>query len=151
MKNLIEVISEITKYGLEKNLDEVEKEKNLERNIIKLYTLYFEIEFEFDEKDYDDFERPQPKSIQEAIKSNFPKFGFYKIVLDINDINNLNGNSLGDAVDDLVDIIIELQEVKWRMENNSVEDGLWYFNFSFKNHIQQHISDLLNYLKNRTE
>lgn len=149
MKSLLEIISEITKYGLEKNLTEVEKERNLAKNLVRIYNLYFEIEFEFDEKDYEDFKRPQPKSIQEVIKSNFPEFGFYKVVLDINEIENLNGNSIGDAVDDLLDIIIDLQEVKWRMENNSLEDGLWYFNFSFENHIQQHILDLLNYLKNR--
>jgi hypothetical protein len=151
MKTLLETISEITKYGLEKNLTEVEKEKNLERNLIRLYNFYFEIKFEFDGKDYEEFERPQPKNITENIKSNFTQFGFYKIVLDINDIDNLNGNALGDAVDDLLDITIDLIEVKWRMENNSIEDGLWHFNFSFENHIQQHILDLLNYLKNRTE
>ena len=151
MKAFLETISEITKYGLEKNLTEVEKEKNLERNLVRLYNFYFEIKFEFDGEDYDEFERPQPKSVTENIKSNFAEFGFYKIVLDINDIDNLNGNALGDAVDDLLDITIDLMEVKWRMENNGVEDGLWYFNFSFENNIQQHILDLLNYLKNRTE
>lgn len=151
MKTFLETISEITKYGLEKSLIEVEKEKNLERNLVRLYNFYFEIKYEFDGEDYDEFERPQPKSITENIKSNFAEFGFYKIVLDINDIENLNGNVLGDAVDDLLDIIIDLLEVKWRIKNNSVEDGLWYFSFSFENHIQQHILYLLNYLKNRTE
>ncbi|MBF6640220.1 DUF5063 domain-containing protein [Flavobacterium sp. J49] len=151
MKTLLETISEITKYGLNKNLVEVDKERNLERNIIKLYSLYFEIEFEFDDKDYKEFESPEPETIIENIKSNFPEFGFYKIVLDINDIDNQNENALGDAIDDLLDITKDLMEVKWRIENNSNEDGLWYFKFSFENHIQQHILDLLNYLKNRTE
>lgn len=149
MKTLLETISEITKYGLEKNLTEIEKEKNLERNLVRLYNFYFEIKFVFDDSDYEEFEKPEPKSIIESINSNFVEFGFYKRVLDINDIENLNGIALGDAVDDLLDITIDLLEVKWRMENNSIEDGLWYFNFSFENHIQQHILDLLNYLKNR--
>lgn len=56
---------------------------------------------------------------------------------------------MGDATDDLTDIILDLLQIKWRIENNSPNDGLWYFQLIFASHTQQHIIDLLNYLKQR--
>jgi hypothetical protein len=32
---------------------------------------------------------------------------------------------------------------------NSLADGLWYFELSFYSHTQQHILDLLNYMKQK--
>ena len=34
--------------------------------------------------------------------------------------------------------------LEWRMENNSQNNGLWYFELIFSGHTQQHIIDLLN-------
>jgi hypothetical protein len=76
-------------------------------------------------------------------------FGFYKTVLDYNDIDNLKECGIGDAIDDLTDIINDLLEIKWRIENNSLADGFWYFELIFKEHTQQHILDLLNYMKQK--
>jgi len=76
-------------------------------------------------------------------------YGYYKKILDINDIYNLQDNAIGDAIDDLTDIISDLLEIKWRIENNSLENGLWFFQFIFPTHTQQHILDLLNYMKQK--
>lgn len=57
--------------------------------------------------------------------------------------------AIGDAIDDLSDIILDLLQIKCRIENNSPVDGLWYFQLVFSGHTQQHIIDLLNYLKQR--
>jgi hypothetical protein len=75
----------------------------------------------------------------------------YKTILDIEEIDNLKDVSIGDAVDDLSDIIIDLLEIKWRIENNSLADGLWFFEFIFNNHTKLHILELLNYLKRKNE
>lgn len=56
---------------------------------------------------------------------------------------------MGDAVDDLSDIIYDLLEVKWRLEHTSETDAWWHFLFTFQAHTQQHLIDLLNYLKNK--
>ncbi|TCC90218.1 DUF5063 domain-containing protein [Pedobacter frigiditerrae] len=151
MKELIPTINEIVKYGLLPNLTISDKEKLLERNLVKIYDLYFDIKYEFDETDFPDFDQSLLPDIRQNISSNFKDFGFYKTILDINDVNNLTDIALGDAMDDLSDIILDLLEIKWRIENNSLADGLWYFQFIFHGHSQQHILDLLNFMKQKNE
>ena len=149
MTELIQTIDKIIKYGLQANLVETDKEKLLERNLVKIYNLYFDIEFEFDKTDFLDFDKSKLPNIRENVKSNFKDFGLYKTVIDINDLDNLKENSISDAVDDLTDIIIDLLEIKWRIEMNSLADGLWYFQLVFLTHTQQHILDLLNFMKQK--
>lgn len=149
MTELIPTINEIVKYGLQPNLTVTNKEKLLERNLVKIYDLYFDIEYKFDERDFPDFDKSQLPDIRQNVESNFKDYGFYKTILDINDIDNLKENAIGDAIDDLTDIITDLLEIKWRIENNSLADGLWYFQLIFYGHTQQHILDLLNYMKQK--
>ena len=150
MTELIPTINEIFKYGLQSNLMETDKEELLERNFMRIYNLYFDIEFEFDETDFPDYEKGKYPNIRKNVESNFKDFGLYKTVIDINNIDNLKENSISDAVDDLTDIIIDLLEIKWRIETNSLEDGLWYFELIFYSHTQQHILNLLNFIKNKS-
>lgn len=149
MTELIPTINEIVKYGLQPNLTVTNKEQLLERNLVKIYDLYFDIEYKFDERDFPDFDKSQLPDIRQNVESNFKDYGFYKTILDINDIDNLKENAIGDAIDDLTDIITDLLEIKWRIENNSLADGLWYFQLIFYGHTQQHILDLLNYMKQK--
>lgn len=151
MTELIQTINEIVKYGLKPNLTLTDKEKLLERNLVKIYSLYFDIEYKFDETDYPDFDKSQLPHIRQNVENNFKDFGLYKTVLDIKDIDNLKDNAIGDAIDDLTDIIIDLLEIKWRIENNSLADGLWYFQLVFYGHTQQHILDLLYFMKQKND
>ena len=149
MTELIPTINEIVKYGLQPNLAVTDKEKLLEKNLVNIYNLYFEIKYKFDETDFPDFDKEQFPDIRQNVKSNFKDYGLYKTVLDINDIDNLGDAGIGDAIDDLTDIIRDLLEVKWRIEHNSLADGLWFFELIFHGHTQQHILDLLNYMKQK--
>jgi hypothetical protein len=149
MTELISTINEIVKYGLQPNLTVTDKENLLERNLVKIYDLYFNIEYKFDEADYPDFDKSKLPDIRKNVESNFKDYGFYKTILDINDIANLKDSGIGDAIDDLSDIITDLLEIKWRIENNSLADGLWYFQLIFHGHTQQHILDLLNFMKQK--
>lgn len=147
-KILISTINEIIKYGVNPNLKMENEELKLEKNLVKIYDLFFEINYEFDDTDYGEFETTQLTNIRSNIKSNFKNFGLYKTVTDIQNINNLSSCAIGDAVDDLTDITIDLLEIKWRLENTSINDALWFFELIFKSHTQQHILSLLNYMKN---
>jgi hypothetical protein len=151
MNDLIPVINSITQYGLQPHLIVANRDKLLEMHLIKIYSLYFDINYTFDETDYQDFDEQMFPNIRENIESNFKEFGFYKTILDINDVNNLKDNGIGDAIDDLTDVTRDLLEIKWRIENNSLADGLWFFEFIFKAHTQQHILDLLNYMEQKNE
>ena len=149
MTELISTINEIVKYGLQPNLTVTDKEKLLEKELVKIYNLYFDIEYKFDETNFPDFDKTEYSDILQNVTSNFKDFGFYKTILDISDIDNLNDNGIGDALDDLTDIILDLLEIKWRIENNSLADGLWFFELTFYSHTQQHILDLLNFMKQK--
>jgi hypothetical protein len=149
MTDLIPIINEIVKYGLEPNLTTTDKEKVLERCLIKIYSLYFDIEYKFDETEFPEFDKTKYSDIRQNVTSNFKDFGYYKAILDINDIDNLKDDAIGDAIDDLTDIIFDLLEIRWRIENNSLADGLWFFELTFYSHTQQHILNLLNYMKQK--
>lgn len=140
-------IDEITKYGLQPNLNVPDRHFQLEKHLVTIYKLYFEVEYEPDHHNYPKFDKARLPDILSNIKSNFPRFGFYKSVVNINNMTSFSDICLGDAVDDLNDIILELLEVKWRIENNSLNDGLYFFKFIFDAHIQQHLLDLLNFMK----
>lgn len=147
MKELIQSINQIIKYALKSNIAELEKEQNLEKNLIIIYKLYFEFEYNFDEVKYSEFDITKFLNIEDNIKSNFPTIGFYNTFIDLTKVPTTESNcALGDAFDDLFDIIKDLLEIKWRLENNSYDDGIWYFKFIFKNHTKQHILGLLHYL-----
>lgn len=151
MTELIPTINEIVKYGLQSNFTTNKNERNklLEKSLVKIYSLYFEIECTIEETDFPDFIQPNYQEIRQNIESNFPDFGFYKTIIDFNDFENKEPNGIGDAIDDLTDITLDLLEIKMKIEKNSLEDGLSYFQFIFKGHTQQHILDLLNYMKKK--
>lgn len=147
MEELISTINEIVKYGLNPNLNDVNKEELLEKHLVKVYGTYFEISNESDDADYPIFKKSLFPNIRQNIEGNFPNFGFYKTVIDIYDFTSIVEYGTGDANDDLTDIIYDLLEVKWRIEHNSLKDGLWYFKFIFQEHTKQHILDLLNFMQ----
>lgn len=143
-EKIILTIDAIIQFGLKSDLQIPNKVVLLERYLVKIYNLYFEIESAFDETDYLDFDKSQMPDIRTNVTSNFPEFGWYKMVNDINNLDKTDDILTGDAIDDLSDIIIDLVETKWRIENNSYNDGVWYFKLAFETHTKQHILDLLN-------
>ena len=149
MNEIIEIITGITKYGLNPNLDIKNKQTELEKNLVKIYSKFFEIEYKFDDSDYPDFKKVELPNIIENVKNNFPDFGLYHKVLNSHELYKDVENSVGDATDDLSDIIFDLLEIKWRNENNSEQDALWFFELIFKSHTQQHIISLLNFMKSK--
>lgn len=150
MEKLIKIINEIVKYGLNPNVDIEDKEKDLEMNLVKLYSKYFEIDNESDKTEYKDFDKKNIyPNVVVNVKSNFKDFGWYHSILNLEEILKEPESGTGDAIDDLSDIIYDLLEIKWRKENNSENDALWFFKLIFYGHTQQHLIDLLNYLKNK--
>ncbi|WP_255362825.1 DUF5063 domain-containing protein [Tenacibaculum sp. MAR_2009_124] len=109
------------------------------------------MEFEFDEKDYDEESDLDYNKIKENVKSNFPDFDWYSMVLDSNKMEPNIETGCGDELDDLSDIIKDLLTVKWRMENTSKNDALWHFELLMRTHSEQHLVDLLKRLKERDE
>lgn len=150
MENLIKIIDEITKYGLNSSIEIVDSEKDLEKNLVKLYAKYFEVENYDIEREYEKFDKTELPNIQENIRSNFPDFGWYHEVLNSHKIIEEAECATGDADDDLTDIIFDLLEIKWIKENSSEKNAWWFFKFIFQAHTQQHLIDLLKFMKSKS-
>ena len=147
MEELIFIIDNISRYGLYADLDLENKEQDLEKNLVYLYAKYFEIKAASDPVIYPKYKGPNYVFLRKNINSNFPTFGWYHNITDPHEILKEASLVTGDAVDDLADIILGLLEVKWRKEHHSLEDAIWFFKFIFQAHLQQHLIDLLSFLK----
>lgn len=151
MKELSPIINGIIKYGLDSNVKVVDKEGDLEELLVKLYSLYFTIEDRSDPNDYPEVTTVKSERVIQNVQSNFKDFGFYHVVIDPHVITYPENNALGDAVDDLSDIIRDLLEVAARAEHNSEDDAIMYFKVMFHGHTKDHVIGLLGYLENKRE
>jgi len=86
------------------------------------------------------------KERREICTARFPILGMYnlpeRITHQIGETNWL----VGDAIDDLADIIGDLQEVLWFHEKANSNDALRHFSFGYRSHWGYHAENLLWYL-----
>ncbi|WP_299899283.1 DUF5063 domain-containing protein [uncultured Aquimarina sp.] len=152
MHHLISIIEPIIQWGTTPKLNIPNGELTLKQALISLYQEYLAIagKTPVDEKDYPDPPDFNFEKISNTIRSNFPKLGFYQMILDPFEMTKPD-TGLGDANDDLSDIIKDLMEVQWRFKNTSEQDALWYFEFIMRNHSERHIVNLLKTLKDLEE
>lgn len=141
------LIVRITKWGLESPQRSGMGLEDLRKSLAELYTFCLAIDYTFEEASYPDSPDVDYDEIRSNVSANFPDFGYYYTLSTINPQEEPE-LYMGDAIDDLSDIISDLLEMKWRLENNGSPDALWFLEISFISHLEQHIIDLLNYIRN---
>lgn len=151
MSKLRKLIDEITEFGINPKVELNNKTEVLKKLLVGIYSEYLNLEIEFDETDYEEEPDFNSNEIKENVKSNFPDFDWYSMVLDSNKMEPNIDIGIGDELDDLAEIIKDLLEVKWRMANTSEKDAIWHFSLLMKIHSEQHLVDLLKRLKERDE
>ncbi|WP_420402054.1 DUF5063 domain-containing protein [Flagellimonas sp.] len=149
MSELRKLIDQITEFGINPKVELAEKIDVLRELLVGIYSEYLKVEFEFDQTDYDDEPDFDYHELKENVTSNFPDFGWYIMVLDLNKMEPNVEIGIGDAIDDLTDIIKDLLVVKWKMDNTSQMDALWEFELSMRTHSEQHLIDLLKFIKEK--
>lgn len=99
-------------------------------------------EFEYDDTDYPDAPALDHAEIRDKICRQFPGLGLY--CTSDGEPENMDNSKIlvGDAIDDLVGIIADLMDVLWCMENTSVNDAAWHFQFTFRTHWGLHAREL---------
>lgn len=109
----------------------------------ELVSAYHNTPDSFDELDDKEAPATDYDRLSALLSKRFPDFGFYAVAdpLDM----RLEALGVGDAIDDLADIVLDMQETLWRYENVSEADGNWYFRFSYY-HWGVHIRSLSLYL-----
>jgi hypothetical protein len=104
------------------------------------------IAYNFDDKDYEEAPDRDSKMLRQLITSRFPNFRYYnspeEVTLNISKTKIV----VGDAIDDIIDITVELSNVMWCWKNTSIEDALWHFKNRFDTHWELHLRDLQLYL-----
>lgn len=104
--------------------------------------------YKFDEKDYADAPDTACDELRKLVASRFPNYGYYNVAENVTEDVGEGKTDVGDAIDDIADIAGDLYETKWRWENNSPDDGLWFFRNNFQFHWNEHLRDLQIYLLN---
>jgi hypothetical protein len=77
---------------------------------------------------------------------HFPTLGYYNVAQSITGSIAEGSICVGDAIDDIADIVGDLQDVLWRWNNTSEGDALWEFRRSFTSHWGRHLRELQLYL-----
>jgi hypothetical protein len=83
-------------------------------------------------------------SLQHRIVARFPALGFYAVADPLT--VPPDPPTLGDAIDDIADIVIDLSEVLWRSATMGTDDARWYFKFSYESHWGRHLHELRSYI-----
>lgn len=149
MSKLRKLIDQITEFGINPKVEISDKTDVLKKLLVEIYSEYLNVEFEFDKKEYEEEPEFDYAEIRKNVKSNFPNFNWYSMVLNLNEMQPNVEIGIGDALDDLTDIIKDLLAVKWKMDNTSEMDALWEFDFSMRTHSEQHLIDLLKFIKEK--
>jgi hypothetical protein len=134
---------------VEKGCGSTEKnEAKLKLVLDKLALAQYFATYEFDSKDYADAPRKTDEELQKLVTTQFPNYGYYNVAENVTKDVGEGITNVGDAIDDILDIAKDLYETKWRWENNSPEDGLWFFKNNFQSHWNEHLRGLQIYLLN---
>lgn len=95
----------------------------------------------------DDVDAPERRyeTMRSLVVERFPNYGFYGSGC-LLDLDKKDERFVGDAIDDIADIALDLHEAAWTWDNVGVEDGLWMFHFGFEYHWGMHLRELQTYL-----
>lgn len=151
LSELRKIIAQITEFGINPKVELTEKTDILEKLLVGIYSEFLNVEFQFDETDYEEEPDFDYNEVKQNVNSNFPDLDYYSMVLDLNKIQPNSEIGIVDALDDLTDIIKDLLVVKWKMENTSEMDALWEFEFSMRTHSEQHLINLLKFIKEKNK
>jgi hypothetical protein len=78
------------------------------------------------------------------ISANFPDYGYYRPAAHNED--DEGEEVLGDAVDDLADLLADFEEMIWRFDHTREDDALWHFHNGYWTHWGLHMRELQLYL-----
>jgi len=100
MERLLQLIDDISKWGIVNSLKSNDNVEVLEKQLVDLYQIVLNLDFENDDKLFPESKKRKYKEIRKKVSQNFPDFGFYHSVL--NPLNIIEDAELGleDAIDD---------------------------------------------------
>lgn len=86
-------------------------------------------------------------AIRKAVEKTFPEWGYYNVAGSITE--NVGASEevhVGDAIDDVSDIVNDLKMVLWSYQHESEEMAIWHLLYSYKMHWRGHLRSLQFYV-----
>jgi len=123
-----------------------ENEERLSLVLDQLAFGYHYITYNFDNKEYPEAPEQDSKTLRQLIVTRFPNYGYYNSPDEFTSNIAETKVVVGDAIDDILDITIELKDVMWCWQNTSIDDALWHFKNGFDTHWGLHLRELQLYL-----
>lgn len=112
----------------------------------RLAIVYHFAECKFDEADYPEAPRKDYGELRKVVSVLFPKYGYYNIAARISIEISEGELHVGEAIDDITDIAIDMYEVLWLWQNTSVDNALWEFRQGYEYHWGTHLRCLQLYI-----
>ena len=119
-----------------------DRTQRLRRSLDRLALIQHGVSYTFDERDYPDTPRKDYNALRKVVSAHFPELGYYNTPSSITQHIAEAEIEVGDAIDDITDIAIELYDILWRFDHTSADDALWYFSNSYSTHWEQHLREL---------
>lgn len=98
-------------------------------------------------EDYDGDEIPESdyQSIRKLVEARFPNWGYYNCAKDVTKNIGETSITVGDAIDDISDIVSDLKAVLWCLDNENENNALWQLKDSYEGHWREHMLNLKHY------
>jgi len=112
----------------------------------QLALAYRFVKNDFEELDYPSAPSSDYNRLCELARERFPDFGWYQQLSNIEVQNEEAAILTHDALDDIADIALALDEVRWCWENTSHDDAMWHFKFGYESHWGDHLRHLQLYV-----
>jgi len=91
--------------------------------------------------------RGDTSALRMRMAAHFPDLGLYRA----GSLETGGAELVGDALDDLVDLVGDLSDVLWLAEHVGEADARWQFHFELRTHWGRHLRALQWYLHERRE
>lgn len=112
---------------------------------LALSTNYFN-DIIFDEKNYPEAPHLIYEDVRKVVNNKFPDYGYYNIPNDISGKIADTEVLVGDAIDDISDIYLDLKKIAWKFQNTSYKDALYDYQFDYNTHWGEHLRNLQWYI-----
>ena len=137
-----ELVQEFVEFVKTSDSEDLER---LSMWLDRLSAHYEGISFSYDDRDYPDCPDQDYQSLRNLVSTKFPSLGYYYVTTPVEPPGEAEV-TIGDAIDDLADILRDLIDVQWYFEHTSVANALWHYEQNYKFHWSRHLRNLQSYL-----
>ena len=145
-----EFVSQVRTYNSIIQRDDAESAESLKALSVTLCKLLELGEVCPDAYNDNDSEPPEEdvKLLREKLEASYPSFGWYRLAYPQDAGKDKETTYAGDAIDDLLDIYLDINHAAWQFSQEIPENGAWYAKLMF-NHWGLHAINLKRYLHYR--